>query len=108
MAHGGSSGPRLRADSPGLCGQRCSDGPGADGLSVCVRVRVRVCTAALAGWPGRSPESGSGGYDELENFPNKVEIFTASVEGKLSDPSYIMKCAARPRSFARPLAQEVR
>jgi uracil phosphoribosyltransferase len=37
----------------------------------------------------RSAESG--GYDELENFPNKVEIFTASVEGNLSDPSYIMK-----------------
>ncbi len=70
----------------------------------CACVRLRW----LAGWPGRSPESGSGGYDELENFPNKVEIFTASVEGKLSDPSYIMKCAARPRSFARPLAQEVR
>eukprot|EP01043_Picozoa_sp_COSAG02_P034093 COSAG02_NODE_2365_length_9052_cov_11.510779_3_plen_1026_part_00 len=51
-------------------------------------------------WLGRSPES-SGGYDELESFPNKVEIFAASVEGNLSDPSYIIKCVARPCSLAR-------
>lgn len=33
----------------------------------------------------------SGGSDEADCYPSKVEIFTASVEGDLSDPSYILK-----------------
>ena len=44
------------------------------------------------------------GYDELESFPNKVEIFTASVDGDLRDPAYIMKCARTPTPTHTPAA----
>ena len=68
---------------------------------------LRVLVADARGHGASGPlaqEGGRWGYDELESFPNKVEIFTASVDGDLRDPAYIMKCARTPTPTHTPAA----
>ena len=65
-----------------------------------IALRLRFLIAALTYRRVRTRR----GYDELESFPNKVEIFTASVDGDLRDPAYIMKCARTPTPTHTPAA----